>query len=280
MQVLLQQAKDHGEHHEHDGDHAGSTVGLGSLHQSTVSTVGIEGAGHHVGKGGDHDAAEQPTEQQEQLAAGLADVLFDQHTHALAVVLDGSIQSAEVGDSAEEDAAQQHPQQHRQPAEGSGLNGTGNRACTGNGAELVSKHRPAVGGHIVPAVLMDNCRGLGSGVDAPLVCQPAAVKHISAKQTHGGDQYDDQRIHCFYLFPFFHAANRPGAQRRPADEAGPQGVKKPSSIRKIFLGRKIVPEDEGSHIHCTMWTICSAVPLRLLSVDSHSHAWRICHAAR
>ena len=27
--------------------------------------------------------------------------------------------------------------------------------------------------------------------------------HISAKQTHGCDQDDDQRIHCFYLFPFF-----------------------------------------------------------------------------
>ena len=202
VQVLLQQAKDHGEHHEHDGDHAGSTVGLGSLHQSTVSTVGIEGAGHHVGKGGNDDAAEQPAEQQEQLAAGLADVLFDQHAHALAVVLNGSIQSAEVGDSTEEDAAQQHPQQHRQPAESSGLDRTGNRACTGNGAELVCKHGPAVGGNVVPAVLMDNCRGLGRGVDAPLVCQPAAVKHISAKQTHGCDQYDDQRIHCFYLFPF------------------------------------------------------------------------------
>ena len=89
----------------------------------------------------------------------------------------------------------------------------------------------------------------------PLVCQPAAVECVSTEQTHGGDQYDDQRIHCFYLFPFFHAANRPGAQRRPADEAGPQGVKKPSSIRKIFLGRKIFPEDEGSHIHCTLWMI-------------------------
>ena len=90
----------------------------------------------------------------------------------------------------------------------------------------MGEHRPTVGGNIVPAILMDNSRGLGGGVDAPLVCQPAAVECVSTEQTHGGDQYDDQRIHCFYLFPFFHAANRSGAQRRPADEAGPQGVKK------------------------------------------------------
>ena len=57
----------------------------------------------------------------------------------------------------------------------------------------------------------------------PLVCQPAAVKHISAKQTHGCDQYDDQRIHCFYLFPFLASGKcqRHGALLRR------QGVKRP-----------------------------------------------------
>ena len=176
-----------------------------------VEAKGIEGAGNHVRKGGNNDAAEQPAEQQEQLAAGLADVLFDQHTHALAVVLNGSIQGTKVGDSAEEDAAQQHPQQHRQPAESCGLNGTGNRACTSNGAELVGKHRPAVGRHIVPAILVDDSRGLGSGVNAPFVGQPAAVKHISAKQAHRCDQYDDQRIHSFLPLSFFHSAT--GSER-------------------------------------------------------------------
>ena len=147
LNFFWMQAEDDSEDHEHDGDHTGSAVGLRSLHQSTVGAEGVEGAGHHVGKRCNDDAAEQPAEQQEQLAAGLADVLLDQHAHALAVVLDGSIQSAEVGDSAEEDAAQQHPQQHRQPAEGCGLNGTGDRACTGNGAELVAANtvQPLVG---------------------------------------------------------------------------------------------------------------------------------------
>ncbi len=97
------------------------------------------------------------------LRPGLADVLFDQHAHGLAVVLNGSIQSAEVGDSTEEDAAEQHPQQNRQPAESSSLDGTGDRACTGDGAELVCKHGPAVGGNVVLAVLMDTAGVLALG---------------------------------------------------------------------------------------------------------------------
>ena len=94
---------------------------------STVGgDVGVEGACDHVCEGSDDDAAEQPAEQQEQLAAGLADILLDQHAHALAVILDGSVQSAEVGDGTEEDAAQQDPQQNGQPAESGSLDG---RCC-------------------------------------------------------------------------------------------------------------------------------------------------------
>ena len=180
VELVLQQAKDHGEHHEHDGDHAGSAVGLSSFHQSTVSPKGVEGACDHVGKGSDDDAAEQPAEQQEQLAAGLADVLLNQHTHGLAVVLDGSIQRAEVGHSTKEDATDQDPQQNGQPAECGSLDGTGDRAGTCDGAELMGKNGPAVGGDVVAAVLVDDCGGLSLGVDAPLVCQPASIEGVSS----------------------------------------------------------------------------------------------------
>ncbi len=121
VELLLDQAKHNSEQHEHDGDHAGSAVGLSSVHQSAVRAISIEGASDHVSKSCNNDAAEQPAEQQEQLAAQLADVLFDQHAHGLAVVLYGSIQSAEVGNSTKENAADEHPQQNRQPAEGCSL---------------------------------------------------------------------------------------------------------------------------------------------------------------
>ena len=51
------------------------------VHQSAVRAISIEGADDHVSKRCNNDAAEQPAEQQEQLAARLADILFNQHTH-------------------------------------------------------------------------------------------------------------------------------------------------------------------------------------------------------
>ena len=279
VELLLDEAEDDSEDHEHDGDHTGSAVGLSSLRQSTVGAEGVEGTGDHVSKRCNDDAAEQPAEQQEQLAAGLADVLLDQHAHALAVVLDGSVQSAEVGDSAEEDAAQQHPQQDRQPAESSSLDSTGDRACTGNGAELVCKHGPAVGGDIVTAILVDDCGGLGSGVDAPLVGQPAAIQRISAEQTHGCDQNDDQRIHFFIPLSFLSHRQPAMCQTErlcpKAEQAKrPGGVKKASVLTKdrdakmylIFL------EDEGQTVH--LHRSFSAVPLRLLLSGAAACAYR------
>ena len=202
VELLLDQAKDYSEDHEHDGDHAGSAVGLGSVHQSAVRAISIEGTGDHVSKRCNHDAAEQPAEQQEQLAASLADILFDQHTHGLAVIFYRSIQSAEVGNSTKEDAAQQDPQQNGQPAKGSSLNGTGNRAGTGNGGELVCKHRPALGGNIILAILQPHSRSLGVGVNTPCLGEPTTVSGVRTYQNDRGNQNDYKRIHLNEsLFP-------------------------------------------------------------------------------
>ena len=191
--LLLDQAHHHGEHHEHDGHHTGRAVGLcgvGELRCAVHHSVGVEGACHHVGKGCDDNEAEQPAEQQEQLPAQLADVLFNQHTHGFAFVFHGGIQRAEVGDGAEEHAADQHPQQHRQPAEGCGLNRAGNGACTGNGGKLMAENGPAVGGNEVLAVIEFHGRGLRLGVDAPFVGQPAAIEGVGCDQHHSRHQYD------------------------------------------------------------------------------------------
>ena len=121
---------------------------------------------------------------------------FNQQAHGFALVLHRGVQGAEVGHGAEEDAAQQHPQQHGQPAEGSGLNGAGHRAGTGNGTELMAEHRPAVGGYIVLAVLMGVGRGFRGGVDAPLVGKPPAIQRVAAQQAlYRRDQNDNERVH-------------------------------------------------------------------------------------
>ena len=202
VELLLDQAEDDGEHHEHDGDHARRAVGEGGLDLCAVGVKGVEGAGNHVCKSSNDDAAEQPAEQQEQLAARLADVLLDQQAHGLAVILDGGVQRTEVGDSAEENAADQDPQQDRQPAERGSLDGTGDRACTCDGGELVGEHRPAVGGNVVFAILQPHSRSLGVGVDTPGLGEPAAISGVRTYQDNRGNQNDYKRIHLNEsLFP-------------------------------------------------------------------------------
>ena len=193
--LFLQQAEDHGKHNEQQADGTGRTIHLSGFGQHAGLCVGIEGTGHHVRKGRDDQQGEQPAEQKEQLAAQLADVFLDQQAHGTALVLHTGIQCAEVGDCTEEDAAQQNPKQHRQPAEGCCLDGTGNRAGARNGGKLVAEHGPAVGGNIVFAVFMAYSRCLGLRVNTPGLGQPASVKSIGAHQAHRRNQHDDKRIH-------------------------------------------------------------------------------------
>ena len=207
VELLLQQAEDDSEHHEHDGDHAGSAVGVGGIRQAghTIGgDVSVEGTGDHVSKSSDNDAAEQPAEQQEQLTAGLADVLLDQQAHGLTVILDGSIQGAEVGNSAEEDAADEHPQQDGQPAESGSLDSTGNRAGTCDGRELMAENGPAIGGHVVLAILQPHSRSFGVGVNTPGFSKPAAVPGVRTYQDDSCDQNNHKRIHLYNLPHFLH----------------------------------------------------------------------------
>ena len=55
---------------------------------SPVLEKAIERACHDVGKGSDDKEGEEPAEQEEHLAARLANVLFNDLAHALAVVAD------------------------------------------------------------------------------------------------------------------------------------------------------------------------------------------------
>ena len=104
-------------------------------------------------------------------------------------------QRTEVGDSAEEDAADQDPQQDRQPAERGSLDGTGDRACTCDGGELVGEHRPAVGGNVVFAILQPHSRSFGVGVDTPGLGEPTAISGVRTYQDNRGNQNDYKRIH-------------------------------------------------------------------------------------
>ena len=219
VQLLLHKAEDDGEHHEHDGHHTGCAVGLrgvSKLRHAVDYGVGVERAGDHVGERRDDDQAEQPAEQQKQLAAELADVLFDQHAHGLAVIFDGSVQRAEVRHSAEEDAAEQHPQQHRQPAERGGLNRAGDRARARDGGKLMAEDGPAVGGDKVLAVVILDGGRLRLGVDAPGLGEPAPIECVGGDEDDRRDQHDDECVHVISLsfLKKLCSSPMPGAKRK------------------------------------------------------------------
>ena len=119
VELLLSPTKGHGDEGEQDGDgaSAASGIGLGEVDGTGGSARSVNDRGEHerladhVGKSGDDDDAEQPAEQQEQATAGLADVLLDELSQGLAVVLHRSVQGAKVVNSAKEDAPEESPSQ-------------------------------------------------------------------------------------------------------------------------------------------------------------------------
>ena len=237
LEAALHKAEQDGKGDEEQRDAARRAVGFGRGGESAFGVIGVEGTGDHIGKRGDDKAAEQPAENQEQLAAEFADVFFNQQAHGFAFVLDAGVQRAEVCDGAEEDAAQDDPQENGQPAERGGLDGAGDGACARNGAELVAENGPAVSGDIVFAVVLEHGGGLGVGVDAPAARDPAAIQRVSRDQAHRRNEYDHKCVHAVFL-PLFSSCNflraaaagaRPHAKRPPPL---PQGAVRPALQRR------------------------------------------------
>ena len=196
---LLDQPEQDRKRDEQQRDRAGRAVGGRRLREHLragfIHRIGVEGAGHHVRKRRDDEQREQPAEQQEQLLAELADVFFDDHAHRFAFVLDAGIQRAEIRDGAEEDAADQHPEQNRKPAENRSLNRAGNGTGAGNGAELVAEYGPAVCRDVVLAVVFDDGGRFRLGVDPPLARDPPPVKRIGRDEADRRDQDNNECVH-------------------------------------------------------------------------------------
>ena len=203
VELLLGPTKGDSDEGEQDGDgtSAAGGIGLGEVDGTGSSTRSVNGRGEHerladhVGEGGDDDDAEQPAEQQEQATAGLADVLLDELSERLAVVLHRSVQSTKVVDGAKEDAADEDPEHDGQPAKGHGDDRTRDRASTADRAELVRERGKGGDGREALAVLHALGRREGLFVNAPLVGQPAAVAQIAAGEHRRGHNHEQNSVH-------------------------------------------------------------------------------------
>ena len=163
LAVLQNHAQGNCFHNEQHG--GGSHSAVGGV-QTLIGIKAVKGTGNHVRKGGNYQDAEQPAEQQEQLLAQLADVGFNDVADGAALVLDGSVHGSKVLYSAEEHAANQNPQKHRQPTEDCRLDGSVDGTGTGNGCKLMAKDHVGVGGDVVHTVLQLVGGSFGFGVNA------------------------------------------------------------------------------------------------------------------
>ena len=106
-------------------------------------------------------------------------------------------QSTEVMHCAEEDTADDNPQENGNPAEDSGLNRSVNGAGAGDGREMMSHQDGGVGRNEVLSVVTGVCRGFTIGIHAPFLCKEATVENVAACQQ---GECDDENKNCAHTF--------------------------------------------------------------------------------
>ena len=90
----------------------------------------------------------------------------------------------------EEDTTEDAPQENRHPAEDCSLDRSVNRACAGDGGEMVTHQDSRVGGDEVLAIIAGVGRSFAIGIYAPLLGQPAAVEHVAESKQNDRDDED------------------------------------------------------------------------------------------
>ena len=95
----------------------------------------------------------------------------------------------------EEDTADEHPQQHRNPAENSGLNRAVDRACARDGGEVVTHQNRGLCRAVVHAVFQLVSRSRAGRVDAPLFGQPSAVENVAQGENDNANNQNYSSIH-------------------------------------------------------------------------------------
>lgn len=145
--AVYRKAEDNGYGNKEQGYHGHGRLGgtLCFIHHA-VFIDSAEGGSHDGCKGRHHQDQSQIRENNEKLLGPFGHIGGNDFANGLPVVPDRGKEGAEVMDAAEENAAHQHPQGHRQPAEHGCPNGTCNRTCAGNGGEWCPMSTGALAG--------------------------------------------------------------------------------------------------------------------------------------
>ena len=85
--------------------------------------------------------------------------------------------------AAEEDTTYQYPEGYREPSKHSCCDRAGNRACAGNGGEVMTHEDRSFCRYIIDAIFHGVSRGRDVAFAyAPLLNEPAAIENITAQQ--------------------------------------------------------------------------------------------------
>ena len=152
----MQKTENHGRCDEQHGNGCGSCAVVVQRYRSVCSgSKAVEGAGNHGGEGCDDEKREQPAEQGEEASSFFADVLLNDHSDGFSIIFDGGIQGTEILYGAEEDTADEEPEENRHPAENGCKDRALDRTGTCNGGELMREDGQLRGRNIVLSVLVE-----------------------------------------------------------------------------------------------------------------------------
>ena len=183
--------EDNGNDNEEERGRCGGCLGIDFTGgEQGVGRVG-KCAGNNGGEGCNNENQNEQCEDREEDLCTLAHAVLDDFADRAAVVADGSEQSTKVMHCAEEDAAEDAPEEYRNPAENSCLDRSVDRACACDGREMVAHQNGRVGRNEVLSVVAGVCRGLFVGVNTPLLCKPGAIENIAADQQSDCEKKDN-----------------------------------------------------------------------------------------
>ena len=198
----LHAADEESEAHRHeDVEHRDRSSRRIRYGEAAVLGEAVERVRDDVSKGGDDEKREEPAKQQEEATPRLADVLLDEHAHRASFVAHGCIESTEILHRAEEDAADEQPEERRKPAEHGGDDGARDGACARDGGKLMRKDGEARGRRIVLPILESLRRRRGGFIDAPRFHEPPSVDSVGGEKDNDGAPDKHQCIHDESFFP-------------------------------------------------------------------------------
>ena len=169
--------------------------------EATVLGEAVERIRDDVGEGSDDEKCKEPTKQQEEATPRLADILFDEHAHRTPFVAHRCVERTEILYRAEEDTADEQPEERWKPAEHGGDDGARDGACARDGGKLMRKDGEARGRRVVLPILESLRRRRGGFIDAPRFHEPPSVDSVGGEKDNDGAPDKHQCIHDESFFP-------------------------------------------------------------------------------